>query len=275
MHRPPQFLRSFDIAGIACGVQCGEPAFWGVLPERYEAFAVERTPELLLTVEVTDPPQADVATRAPGPYASVGVSDRVLSVEGAGFHGTFDTAAGRGQIRQPLDPAPFEAFLTAVYAWRLLEEGGFLLHAAGLAGPDGVAAFFGPSGSGKSTVAALVGEGVLSDEVLAITRGATGYRASGVPWRGRRLAGRLAALYALRKAGDTAFARLTPGIAARRLLSSVFFACADGAAVGRFLDTAARLLPIVPCYEMRFTADRSFWPRLPHRQPEEVQGVAL
>lgn len=270
-------MRSYDIAGITCGVECGESAFWATLPERYEEFAAatEKSPELFLTVEAMDPPPGNVAGGGSAPYANVKLTDRVLTVEGAGFRGTFDTTAGRGRIRQPLDLAPFETFLTAIYAWRLVEEGGFLLHAAGLGGPDGVAAFFGPSGSGKSTVAMLVGEGVLSDEVLAITPDGTGYRASGLPWRGRSLSGRLVALYALRQAGHTAFARLGAGIAARHLLSSVFFASVDGAAVGRFLDTAARLLPVVPCYEMRFTADRSFWPRLPHRRPEEVLGVAL
>ena len=34
----------------------------------------------------------------------------------------------------------------------------------------GACAFFGPSGSGKTTVAEQIGEGVISDEIVAIRR---------------------------------------------------------------------------------------------------------
>jgi hypothetical protein len=275
MQPPPQLVTSFRIAGITCAVLCAKPAFWTVLPQGYAEFATEADPDLGLTVEVIDSPSVDSVGRWSGPYARIAMTDGVLTVVGPGFQGAFDTRRGQGRIEQPLDPAPFEAFVTAVYAWRLLEEGGFLLHAAGLIDRDGVAAFFGPSGSGKSTVAALVGGGVISDEVIAIRHDDAGFHASGVPWRGRPISGRVMALYALRKAASTEFARLTGGVASRHLLSSVFLPCADAATVGRVLDISADLLAAVPCYEMQFTADRSFWPRLPHRQSEEVSSVAL
>lgn len=266
MPDPPELLTALDIAGVTCAVEGREPALRAVLGRGYAEFAVEGPADVALTVEVVEPPAAP--RRPSGPYASVSLVDGVLTVDGSDFQGAFDTQTGRGRIRQPLAAAPFETFLTAVCAWRLLESGGFLLHAAAIEDGSGAAVFFGPSGSGKSTVAGLVGRGVISDEVVAVTPAADGYRVSGVPWRGRRCSAPLLALYALRQAESTAFLRLRPGAAAGRLLGSVFFASCDRGAVGRFLDTAAGLLASVPCYEMRFTADRSFWSRLPHRALE-------
>jgi hypothetical protein len=263
---PPELLTTLDIAGLRCAVECSEPALWALLGPTWPEFATEGPAELAATVEILDAPATPA--RGSGPYATVSLTDGVLTVDGVDFHAAFDTRARRGRIRQPLAAAPFETFLTAVCAWRLLESGGFLLHAAGLEDGPGAVAFFGPSGSGKSTVARLVGRGVISDEVLAITPGPGGYRVSGVPWRGRRRSAPLAALYALRQAEATEFVPLRPGPAAGRLLGSVFFASADRAAVGRFLDTAAALLATVACWEMRFTPDRSFWSRLPHRPLE-------
>jgi hypothetical protein len=259
-------VTTLDLAGVMCAVECREAALGTVLGRGYAEFAVQAPPDLTLTVEVIEPPSPPPG--ASGPYARVSLADGVLAVDGTDFRGAFDTRTGRGHIRQPLAAAPFETFLTAVCAWALLERGGFLLHAAGLVDGGGAVAFFGPSGSGKSTVARLVGRGVISDEVVAVTPDAGGYRASGVPWRGRRRSAPLRALYALRQAEGTAFVRLRPGPAAARLLGSVFLPSADRSSVGRFLDTAAGLLAAVPCYEMRFTADRSFWPRLPHRALE-------
>jgi hypothetical protein len=260
---PPELLTTLDIAGVRCAVECAAPAFWARLGPAWAEFAVEGPADLAVTVEILPAPPPP--SRRSGPYATVRLSEGLLAVDGVDFHGAFDTHARRGLIRQPLAAAPFETFLAAVCAWRLLESGGFLLHAAGIEDDAGAAVFFGPSGSGKSTVARLVGRGVISDEVVAVTPEAGGYRVSGVPWRGRRRSAPLAALYALRHAAATRFLRLRPGPAVGRLLGSVLFASADGAAVGRFLDTAAGLLASVPCWEMGFTPDRSFWPRLPHR----------
>lgn len=259
-----ELVTVLDLAGVRCAVDCSEPALWHRLGDRYAEFATVGPADLLLTVEVVRRPPAASRPRR-GPYASVSVAGGRLTVAGADFQGVLDTATGRGRIRQPLAAAPFETFLTAVCAWRLLEHGGFLLHAAGLKDAEGAVVFFGPSGAGKSTVARLVGDGVISDEVVAVTPTAAGYQVSGLPWRGRRRSAPLVALYALRQAAETAFIPLRPALGARALLSSVFFPSADRASVARFLDTAANVLAGVPCYEMRFAPDRSFWLRLPHR----------
>src|SRR5207249_2549192 len=56
-----------------------------------------------------------------------------------------------------LDPAPraLENFLRSSIAWLAIDNGGFLLHGAGIVRSGRGYLFYGPSGAGKSTLAAL------------------------------------------------------------------------------------------------------------------------
>ena len=275
MRREQKVLGVFDIAGIPCRVECREEAFWNLLSSRYAEFASDAAPELSLRVEVTAPPEDDAAIRWSGPFARIAGGDGVLSIEGAGFKGVFDERSGQAWITQPLDPSPFETFLTAIYAARLLSAAGFLLHAAAIVGREGAYVFFGPSESGKTTVAELVGEGVITDEITAIRRQGDRYQVSGVPWRGQRLTAPLAGLFALHKAEATSFTPLSAAGAVRRLLPSVFLARADSVEINRFLEVAGDLVTRVPCYEMHFAPDRSFWEMMPRRGHGEKHGLSL
>ena len=67
--------------------------------------------------------------------------------------------------------AIFENVLRVVAAYRLLEQGGVLLHSAAVANAEGAHVFFGPSGAGKSTISRLSaanGFSVLSDDMNAL-----------------------------------------------------------------------------------------------------------
>ncbi len=254
---------AFDVAGVVCGIECEAGGFRRTVASRYAEFASHRAPELSLRVEIREPLAEEALARWSGPFARIGGTDGVLSIEGVGFSGTFDERSGRGWIAQPPIPTPLETFLTAICAGRLLRRGSFFLHAAAIVRAGRAHVFFGPSGSGKTTVAGLVGEGVISDEVAAIRRDGDGYVVSGVPWRGQRLSAPLAALFHLRKAPESARTRLAPADAVRRLLPSVFFPRPDFPEVGPFLEIAGKLVKRVACYEMRFAPDRSFLDSLP------------
>lgn len=259
MLAPHELVGAFGIAGITCRVECREEAFWSLLSPRYADFASDAPPHLSVRVVLRAAPPDDVVAQWPGPFARIGGTDGILTIEGAGFKGAFDEHSGEGWITQPPDPAPFETFLTAIYAGRLLREGGFFLHAAGIIGVERAYVFFGPSGSGKTTVTELVGEGIISDEIVAIRRDGDHYRVSGVPWRGDRVTAPLAGLFRLRKARETVFAPLSPGEAVRELLASVLFPRADSFEISRFFEIGGELVRAVPAYEMQFALDHSFW----------------
>ena len=259
------FEIALDIAGIACRVRCEDRGFLDFLSARYGEFASRALPQLSVHVQVTEAAAADVWAPQAGPFARIGGTEGLVCIEGAGFKGQFDERVGRGWIIQPRDASPLETFLTAIYAGRLLKEGGVFLHAAALVGAEGAHVFFGPSGSGKTTVAQLVGEGIITDEIAAIREEEDGYRVSAVPWRGEQRSAPLAALYRLRKARTNSFTRLSGVEAVRQLLPCVFFARPDSPEVGRFLEIAGGLVTRVPCYEMCFQPDRSFWSSMPRR----------
>lgn len=257
-----------EIAGVTCRVESTDRAFASLLTERWANFVTRAPADVTLDVEVVGEP-TDAALRAwAGPFARFGHREHELSIEGPGFRGAWDSRTGFGRIAQPADPAPLETLLTAIIAGRLLDEGGCLLHAAALIGPDGARVFFGPSGSGKTTVATLVGESVITDEITALRRTASGWRVSGVPWRGSRLEADLDGVFRLRKGPATSFRRLGPGAAARELLGSAFLPRADGAEIARFLEIAGDLVGTVPCWEMTFAPERAFWDAVPRRALE-------
>ena len=265
MRRQQEVVGAFEVAGIPCALECGDGGLAGLLAPAYSDFSTAAPPRLALRVELVPPPPEDVARAWSPPFARIRGGDGTLEIEGAGFRGAFDERSGRGWIVQPPDAAPLETFLTAIYAGALLREGGFLLHAAALLSTDGARVFFGPSESGKTTVAELVGEGVITDEITAIRYQGGRFHVSSVPWRGSRLSGELGALFRLRKASAASFARLQPVEVVRQLLTCVFFSRADGAEIAHFLEIAGELGTAVPCYDMHFVPDRSFWNAIPSR----------
>src|SRR5207245_7050772 len=102
----------------------------------------------------------------------------------------FDIGRRRGQIalgRGDLDPAgrALENFLRSAVAWIALDQGGFLLHGAGVVRSDRCFLFYGPSGAGKSTLAAVSTEGqVISDDLTLVLRRRDALVAAGGPFRG-------------------------------------------------------------------------------------------
>ena len=269
------FVVRFDVAGIPCQVECGQEALWSLLSSRYAGFVSDDVPQLSLRVEMTAAPPDEVWAQWSGPFARIAGGDGVLSIEGPGFSGTFDERSSKGWITQALDPSPLETFLTAICAGRLLRESGFFLHAAGIVEGTGAYVFFGPSGSGKTTVAELVGEDVISDEIVAIRRVGNRYRVSGVPWRGQRLSAPLAGLFRLRKAQETSFRPLSPMEAVRQLLPSAFFSRPDLTEIGRFLEIGGEVARTVRSYEMCFAPDRSFLAAMPRGGGEEAHALPL
>jgi hypothetical protein len=256
----PPVVVGLEIAGTACRLACDDRDFAARLARRYAAFPPADEPApLAVEITLTSHPASALVAEWSGPYARVTGRGSALAIAGLGFSGAFDEATGRGTITQPPDHEPLETLLTAIYASRLLGDGGCMLHAAAIVGRAGALVFFGPSGSGKTTVAELIGEDVITDEITAIRPAAGAYVVSSVPWRGQPRAAPLAGLFRLRQATTTAVTPLSPRDAVRALLPSVFFCRADGAEFSRFLESADRMARAVPAYELAFTRDRSFW----------------
>jgi hypothetical protein len=197
------------------------------------------------------------------------------------FAGWFDRVSRRGQLalaRRGSEEVhrSVENFLRVVSSHLFPEEGGLLLHGAGIVRAGRAHVFFGPSGAGKTTVT-LLSEGalVLSDDLVLIRRGAGGCEASAVPFRGLYReppetdgAFPMAALYRLAQAKEDALERLPGPRAVMEVAASLPFVLEEGGESGRVLETVGSVVRSVPVYRLRFRKSADFWKRI------EEEGIA-
>lgn len=184
-----------------------------------------------------------------------------------------DAARRRGHLFLPPSPwrdtpgfalsYPLDELL---FQHRLARQGGAVVHASGVALDGRAVLFCGASGAGKSTLAGLwqaAGTRVLSDDRLVLRRArGGGSLAFGTPWHGSgRLASPLGlplgALFFLRQATRDRARRLAPAAALTRLVACTFPPLWEAVGLARLLDTAARVVTQVPCYELAFRRDPS------------------
>lgn len=163
-----------------------------------------------------------------------------------------------------------DSLLRVLLSWLLLPRTGFLLHAATVERHGRAYVFTGRSGAGKSTVASLSPAGsVLTDEISLLRREDGCWRAYGTPFWGEfRAAGAnrsapIAGIFALVQARENAVRPMPPREVLRALLPNVLFFSSDPPAAERLLRIFTELLGQVPCCELRFRRDASFWEALP------------
>ena len=171
-------------------------------------------------------------------------------------------------VRAPLDQVLFMNHLAF--------HGGVICHAASAVIQGKALLFPGYSGAGKSTlcrmfVAAGMRDRLLSDDrvILRVPEAEDGSGATdaaervtawGTPWHGDALIARnesapLAALLFLVQAETDKVVPIPPGAAMRRLMPLVSSPWYDPERLPAVLDTCARVIETVPCYELHFTRD--------------------
>ncbi|HEV8376233.1 MAG TPA: hypothetical protein VGR38_08420 [Candidatus Polarisedimenticolia bacterium] len=134
-------------------------------------------------------PPASVPQGAPHPL-TLGWEGPWILVQSFGFAGWISIGTQEGEMalaRSEYERVGWcvENFLRVCTAWRAVEEGGALLHAASLVLDGKAYVFMGASGSGKSTLAASSKKGeVISDDLTLIRPSAEGFRVAGTPFRG-------------------------------------------------------------------------------------------
>ena len=168
-----------------------------------------------------------------------------------------DRRGPRYALDYPLDELLFQH--------RLAREGGLEIHACGVVTSGRVALFCGKSGAGKSTTARLwrchrPQARILSDDRIVLRPTGRGVMAYGTPWHGdggfaAQAKARLGAIFFLKKARRSRTRVIPPAAAAARLLARSFPPPWDAEALARSLDTAAKAVEAVPCFELCFRRD--------------------
>ena len=168
--------------------------------------------------------------------------------------------------------ASLENYLRWAVADLALERGGFVLHAAGLVRGGRGYVFFGPSGAGKSTLAGMSAEmdeacGILSDDLVLISRGEGTFEVSSTPFAGtlpqtnkKPGAYPLVGLYRLRQAPHNALRPIEPlAVAAAYVLTCCPFVADASARRDRLMPLVEACCTAVPVQELSFLKDPGFW----------------
>jgi hypothetical protein len=183
----------------------------------------------------------------------------------------------------PLFPGIFENFLRVLVAYRLLAEGGVVLHSAGVTAAtssetaetspdDGAFLFLGPSGAGKTTLSRMSeerGHTVLSDDLNALLPGpepGSAPRVVKLPFTGdlgdRREAHPprpLRGLLKLEKGFADRLRPLSPGETLALLFACSPFVNADPYREEPLLDVLAGLAQAAPGSVLTFSLAGGFW----------------
>ena len=273
-----------QIANTRFAVKCDHPGFSQWLTEHFSGFLSQEEPRSWVNLILED--------AVGGENANVGLAgdlSRCLTV----------TAIRDGDCSYDLvlcaeGPAPTDLFglglqlglRLSISAQHSLD---LLLHAAGVARGGVAYLFVGPSGAGKSTVCRLsAGHGdcfVLHDDMVALSQTDEGFLAWSTPLGGEMPASRsvrmpLGAIFFLAQDDSNYVTRLKGWQAVNLLVPQMLppVSCRNGDIQIDHADSLKVLLALVgavPCYELHFRRDPSFWDCIERLPSNECAATAV
>jgi len=193
-----------------------------------------------------------------------------------GPHGVDESPALRGALWTSASEAfygAFENFFRVLFAYRLLDCGGALLHSAGVVDRGGAYLFLGRSGAGKSTLARLsveTGRALLSDDLNALSPGEEGARVARLPFTGdfrsapaERGFYPLRAICRLEKGEQNSLTPMSFAEALAALVASSPSVSRDPYRRERLLENLTTLVRSVPTHVLSFSLAGGLWELLP------------
>lgn len=192
------------------------------------------------------------------------------------FKATIFLEQGRAQV-EAFSKTALQSILRVLYSYFLPGSGALLVHSSGLARNGRAYAFPGKSTAGKTTIAKnSPGATLLSDEMVIFTPGNIDKpaRAFGTPFYGtleqpgENVQAPLQGLYFPVKAQENQLRPLGLRDALARLLPNIVFYSQQPERVQQVVDLATSLVETVPCYDLYFRPDPSFWELL--RPPDSL-----
>jgi hypothetical protein len=261
-----------QVADTRFAVWCSYPPFTRWLAERHAGFVAQGEPNLILKINMDCVPEDH------------GSSD-LITVTAA----RDDDKPGELRLNV-VCPRPDESFwlllqICLQYALLAKRPPDLLLHSSGIIHEGSAYIFAGTSGAGKSTVCKILSPDpaftVLHDETVAVSRTGEGFCAWSTPLRGEMPANcnsgaPLRAIFFLRHS-QTNYTNRLSGRKAVGLLAACFvppLVVVNNGLVSTPEESLNQLLMVaerVPCYELYFRPERSFWEciqQLPESSPQ-------
>jgi hypothetical protein len=259
-----------EIGGMPVRVHTTDPAFLGILRDRYDGFVTSAessegsgiAAEVDFDIELTP-------TRFADPEAAVRVTQHRgrWTFERGDFRAVWEPALRRGTIYQTANPYSIDAVLRIVHTLVLARQGGFLLHSASAIRNGKAFLFAGVSEAGKTTISRLAPSDatLLTDEISYVRKQDAGYVAYGTPFTGElaklgeNVSAPIAALYLLAKGAENRIDPIPPAEAARSLLANLLFFAEDEELVQATFHSAFEFVNRVPVARLTFVPDARVW----------------
>jgi hypothetical protein len=200
------------------------------------------------------------------PQPEVSFQDGKIKVIHRDFLAFFDFPKRKGEVFIPRDLTSVENFLRVLYSFLIVNRNGFLLHAAGVVNGEKGYVFFGKSGTGKTTVARLsTNYTLLSDDLLIIKKINGNFQVFATPFGGELIRERkntkavVDGFFLLKKSKRNHLKKVNYSKAVVNLMQNIVYFTKDQQAKIKLLNLACDCLTKIPCYEMHFLPDKSFW----------------
>jgi|GEM_PF-3482665 len=269
----PQKSLNVEIAGLCAEIFAEDSKVFAYLGSRFRNFLSESEPDFDIDLrekpkslnigvellnELANMPQATTLIQKNHRYSFVAKTDSTKEI------GFIDVERKRCLLYELFKDSRallFTDFLLFCLYVFLGSSNGFLLHACGVVKDNEGYVFAGPSESGKTTVARLSkGLTLLSDECLCIKESDNSYRVYGTPWgKGGNKFAKIKNVFFLKKGKAMAFKRVKPAAAASRILRDASFGALGQQITRNILNSVAKMVDEVPCYEMRFSVNSPIW----------------
>jgi hypothetical protein len=252
-----------EIGELAVRLQTTDPFYLQSLRSHYEPFVTERNQaEFAFDIALTES-----AINGADDDVRVTRCSTLWSLERGDFRAEWDTASNLGRIWQSANLYSIDSALRIFHTVVLAAKGGFLLHSASAIRGGKAFLFAGPSGAGKTTISRLAPKEVtlLTDEISYIRKQGNQFAAFGTPFAGElakfgeNVSAPIAALYLLVKGPDNRIEPVSPGDAARALLSNILFFAEDAELIRALFQSVCEFVERVPAFTFTFMPDFRAW----------------
>ena len=280
--------RVVEIGGVAIGLRTSSLLFAKMVEERYAGFVTRQNAtgslnEIVFEIELLNSAEAAEDRYTDPRYADPHYEENIEPEQDddlevtccsgvwrmlrGDFSAEWDSASGRGRIRQAANPYSLDSVLRIVHSLVLAQRGEFLVHAASAIRNGRAFLFAGVSGAGKTTISRLAPPDatLLTDEISYVRKNGAGYEAHGTPFAGElarvgaHCSAPLEALYLLRQGPENRIDEIPPVLAAQALLRNILFFARDAELVQRVFEGACEFVDRVPVRGLTFRPDAAVW----------------
>ena len=211
--------------------------------------------KLLRTDRFPDPEYIDITFES---------EENKLYVNSNKFMGEFNLKNLEGELKC-VNYLYFNPFLRIVFALFLLQNEGFLIHAASIIHNNNGYIFPGGSGAGKSTISKISDDStILTDELTLVRKVDEKFVIYGTPFWGEYEVAEnkkieVKELYFLKKDDKNYIKEISPSMAIKMILPNIFFFNVNKEFTNLIFNLINEFIETVPCYELHFLPDPSFW----------------